>query len=134
MTPVLAAPIMERPKPPISLSQAEAVIWRSITEVMPPDWFGAECQPLLAQLCRHIYVAEQILPEMIGDKSVDPSLRLKMIKSQRDESKLINSLYIRLHLTPRSLLTGREARTKRQKVAHLKAQPKRPWDQDEEAA
>jgi hypothetical protein len=133
-TPMPAAPLMERPKPPAYFTEPEAVIWNSITEVMPPDWFGPEIQPLLARLCRHIYIAEQLLPEMIRTEKVDKGLRLKMIKSQRDETKLINSIYIRLHLTPRSLMTGQDARSKRRKAEHLKAQPKRPWDDDNEEA
>lgn len=46
--------------PPPELNQAESVIWRTIVERLPADWFTAENTPLLKELCRHIGHADAL--------------------------------------------------------------------------
>ena len=44
---------IRRPAPPADLTEAEATLWRTITETKPSDWFRPDTFELLAAYCRH---------------------------------------------------------------------------------
>ena len=56
--------VIERPAPPPDLNRDQADEWTTFVNRMPADWFGAECHPLLASLCRHVCYSRQIAGEL----------------------------------------------------------------------
>jgi hypothetical protein len=98
----------ERPKPPAGLTAEQANLWRQFVGRMPSDWFGPESFPLLAQVCRHVTIAEVIGAALaeIDPKSVDDDgafRRLERLRNMHDkEGRAISSLMTKLRITPHS--------------------------------
>ena len=101
----MAMPIVERierAQPPHYLSDEQANVWHGIVQGHPPDWFDAGGLPLLAQLCRHIVIANRIA-EIIERADGEHEIFM-LLKEQRLESVTIAKLSMNLRLTPQSLL------------------------------
>lgn len=71
-------PIVDhRPPVPEDMPEAQAIIWRGITNRLPHDWFRREHLELLRAYCQHAAIAQTLarqieqfklewLPEMLG--------------------------------------------------------------------
>jgi hypothetical protein len=49
-----------RPPAPDDLSRLEKEVWKSVTDGLPPRWFGRELWPLLRVYCTHSVIASQL--------------------------------------------------------------------------
>lgn len=38
----------------MTLTAKQAAVWKRTVDAMPPEWFGGESLPLLAEYCRHV--------------------------------------------------------------------------------
>lgn len=62
-----AGPIIpgaERMDPPSELRPVEQKIWRRITGRLPAEWFTADNEPMLKELCRHVAFSDELALEM----------------------------------------------------------------------
>lgn len=105
-----AGPGMEKPEPPEDFSDDEKVVWHSITEDCPPDWFTAGCTHLLAKLCSVMVMSDQLEARWRADDMqwLDKDDRVAynaMINS-------IGQLTTKLRLSPQSRYNRIEAGTR----------------------
>lgn len=117
-----------RPRPPKSLSVAEAVIWRQVANTKPAEWFTPDTYPLLLQYCRHAVTADQIAEELklleLTHGSQARSSEARELWRDRDrESKAITNLARQLRISQQSLLTPGAAGTASRKAAG----ERKPW-------
>jgi hypothetical protein len=117
----------ERSSPPPCLSPAEAEQWMVYTGALPSDWFPAEVQPLLIELCQAIPLSQRCADELRGIKSLegDESLRKfgELLRLKLGLSALIMQLSTKMRLTVQSRLTSRRASALAETARHPK-----PWD------
>jgi len=107
----VAAPLKAIPRPdaPYDLLDDEQICeWRGIVDALPADWFGRGSWPLLTQYvrctirCRRL--AQLIHREEHGsEKAVDLDEYLKLLAAEREESRVLASLALKLRLAPVSL-------------------------------
>jgi hypothetical protein len=120
----------KRPKPPATLSEAEADLWRDVVATMPADWVRKAQFPLLIAYCRHAtradVLAAQIaafkpewLPEPGGLERFD-----KLHAMAERETRAMNAAARALRLTNQSQIAPRGAG---RAVARESGGPK-PWD------
>jgi hypothetical protein len=62
--------IPQRPEPPDYLSAAQKKQWNLYVERMPVDWFTAEVQPLLVNLCRAVCLSDYFAARL-GEVTTD---------------------------------------------------------------
>jgi hypothetical protein len=65
--------------------------------------------PLLAQLCRHVVMADRVA--VLIEHTEDTAALLTLLGTQRMESEAIRKLALTLRLTPQSLVTKRGNKT-----------------------
>jgi hypothetical protein len=96
--------------PPVELSAEERAIWTEIVDSMPPSWFDGANSGLLRELCTHLALSRQIAGELATlrrTKLTAPTAKgakqraafAELLAQQREESKLISSLSVKLRLT-----------------------------------
>jgi hypothetical protein len=61
---VVPEAIPQRPEPPDHLSSAQKKQWNLYVERMPVDWFTAEVQPLLVNLCRAVCLSDYFMARL----------------------------------------------------------------------
>jgi len=114
-----------KPGAPEDMSDAEAVVWRSIVDAMPLRYFGRETWPNLRSLCRHT-VASDLLWERYIDALTNkkkPEIIDALSRAHNRESAAVRRLSADLRLAKS---------TRSQPVVHERAKQnqviKRPWD------
>jgi hypothetical protein len=125
LTVIARGPGMPRPTPPDEFGEPERAVWHRIVDACPPDWFGAECLPLLERLRMLLCMAEQLEGKLRSE-----GYRFKDKEDARayiDFNKAIANITTKLRLTPQSRFNRFEASTrmKNRTTAY------RPWDTDE---
>jgi hypothetical protein len=122
-----------RPPPPEGMTEAQARMWREVTESEPAGWFdSAARQHLLRLYVEHmtfradlqVFIdrspAEKVCDEISG-KSLET-----MLRARERETKQIISLATRLRLTNQSRYTPGAAGTAERNDPH----GPRPWEDD----
>jgi hypothetical protein len=108
------------PEPPADLTTREAELWRRIVSSVPPGWIDGGCQHLLVDLCQH-WVARDAVKlgyEQTGE--------LELLRSWREQSRLITNLSTRLRLTPQSRFDRQRAGT----LTRGSGQGQKAWELD----
>lgn len=116
-----ATPI-ERPAPPADITNEQKIIWVTIVNRMPADWFPPETHGTLIQLCRHRVRARrlaQLVEDMEGNEDFDVKAYRDLIRSEGENTRIIESCETKLRLTPQS--TYDKSKKKGSSV-------KRPWE------
>ncbi len=146
---VVPEALPQRPEPPDCLTPAESRQWVAYVERMPIDWFTAEVQPVLVNLCRAVCLSDYFaarLQEVLGvldglegrlrlehpgisDEDVETAVailhgrKVDYARSQLEQSKQVGSLSTKLRLTPQSRYQPNTA------AARTRDEPrKRPWE------
>lgn len=89
----------ERPKPPASLTDEQKFEWLRITNELPADHFSVGQLRLLEQYACHIVTARhlrQLIENHTDSDEIDVRAYTRLLKEQRDESRTLASLAIRL--------------------------------------
>lgn len=101
---------VERQRPPHDLTDEEVVVWVSVTESQPADWFSPSTVPLLAQYCRHAIHARRVA-ELIERATSDPDLAVsdydRLLKMQERESRAIASMATKMRISQQSVTNHR---------------------------
>jgi hypothetical protein len=146
---VVPEAIPQRPEPPDYLSVAQKTQWNLYVERMPVDWFTAEVQPLLVNLCRAVCLSDYFMARLtevttdlvgletrlrqenpgISDKELRLSLEFRQgqlaeyTRLHLEQAKQVKSLSTALRLTPQSRYQPNTASARARDV------PKRkPWE------
>lgn len=93
---------VERPQPPIDLSDEQAAEWVLVVNRLPADWFPDETHGLLAQYCRHIVAARRISALIArAEEAEEFDVREYdiLLKMQEREGRAMSSLATRMRLT-----------------------------------
>jgi hypothetical protein len=103
--PVALVPV-PKPEPPEELTPEEAVEWRRYVGRMPAEWFTAEVQPILVELCRHRCMSRKRAETLaavgpLNDKNVIREFE-RLSKMHTEQSKMVMHLSTKLRLTPQS--------------------------------
>jgi hypothetical protein len=109
-----------RPPPPDDLDPAEQAHWLAITGALPWDWFNSGSAPLLKQLCRHIFNADELAQDIarlrgelaVAEPKARPHALRELLRAQRAagfESDRIVSLSTKLKLTQKSRYARNDA-------------------------
>jgi len=126
-------PVGTRPKPPTSLSPAQAARWNTIVASEPASFFKtAAAQALLADYCRHATTAAILAKEIDGfdpawirlDEGLSRYSQLLILRER--EVRAAASLLVKLRLTNQSRYTPQAAGTAGRKTTSFK----KPWDYD----
>jgi hypothetical protein len=116
----------EHPAAPAFLQPDEAEQWDVYVRAMPPDWFPAETQPLLAELCQSITYSHRVAAELhaIGSLSRDESFQkfMELLRAKIQVSALIMQLSTKMRLTNQSRLRSEKA------SALAENRFPKPWD------
>jgi hypothetical protein len=126
----------ERIDPPPGLTEEQAAEWRQIVSRFPPDHFGGENVPLLAELVRHTSFSRQLAEQLARMRNISLTLTTPRGAKQRSlfrqllsmhvaESKAIMALSVKLRLANSSyrLDSSRDERASR-----MVPNGPRPWD------
>jgi hypothetical protein len=115
--------VIERQRPPHDLTDEETVVWASVVETEPADWFSPSTVPLLAQYCRHVVHARRI-GELIERATSDPDLDVKdydrLLKMQERESRAIASLATKMRVAQQS--------TRNDRLNKKTGPARKPWE------
>ena len=122
-----------RPPPPEGLTDAQARLWRGITESEPASLFEGEArQHMLRLYCEHACFRAEVqglIDRTPIERMVDPDAAPAfeaMLKARDRETKALVSLATRLRLTNQARYTAQAAGTAGR---HHVSGP-RPWDTD----
>jgi hypothetical protein len=125
-----------RIEPPVDLSPEEATTWRAIVQAMAPGWFDSGNAPVLAELVRHIELSKQLAKELRTMRATTltaPTAKgakqraafAELVAQQREESKTIASLSVKLRLTNSS---HRRDEKYDDRLKHVQSSAPRPWE------
>jgi hypothetical protein len=108
-----------RPSPPAQLDARERAIWTKITARLPAEWFTAESQPMLKELCRHIRSADDLSADLALARTAVDAIRKTpepsaesltaatqeyraVLRAHGYQSERIGNLATKLRLTPQA--------------------------------
>jgi hypothetical protein len=131
----------KRPSPPAQLDTRERRIWSAITARLPTDWFMAESEPMLKELCRHIRIADDLWVDLARARAAIDELRKMpeppaellaaatqeyraVLRAHGYQSERIGNLATKLRLSPQSRYAPSTAKREAAKVIDGPA----PWD------
>ena len=122
-----------RPPPPEGMTDAQAALWRAITETEPQDWFAtAARQSLLRLYCEHACFRadlQGLLDRVPIERILDPDTEAgveRMLRARDRETKQLVSLATRLRLTNQSRYTPGAAAS----AGRNQATGPKPWEDD----
>lgn len=81
------------------------LVWNSIVNRMPADWFGAETHPLLVQYCRHAVASRRVaalITAMESGDELDVATYQKLLLMQANESRTMANLAVKMRLAQQS--------------------------------
>lgn len=113
---------IERPRPPLDLTEEQARIWKSIVESEPADWFTPATLQMLSQLSIHISRARRLarlLNDMEGAVEVDVKEYRDLLRSEEEQSRAIASLATKMRLSQQATYDRKKAKG---------AGGRRPWE------
>lgn len=122
----------QRYEPPTSLTKPQAVVWRAIASTKSADWFTKDSHPMLAQLCRHVVLSDELAKQIdamsipVGDKDALNEYAT-LLRLQQTQSTMIVKLGTAMRLTQQSRATKDQAKTVTENAAD--ASSGRPWAQ-----
>jgi hypothetical protein len=122
-----------RPSPPAQLDARERAIWIKITARLPVEWFTAETQPMLVELCRHIRIADDLSADRVVARAAIDEIRKQsqpdtealvaamqeyraVLRAHGYQSERISSLATKLRLTPQARYAPSTAKREAGKV------------------
>jgi hypothetical protein len=107
-----------RPSPPAQLDARERAIWTKITARLPADWFTAETQPMLTELCRHIRNADDLTADLaVARAAIDEIQKQPEPDSEAlEEAKKVARHSTKLRLTPQARYAPSTAKREAAKV------------------
>jgi hypothetical protein len=123
---IARGPGMQRPTPPEEFGEPERAIWQRIVDACPPDFFGAECLPLLARLAMLIVMSEELEAKLRAEKY---RLDKDDTRAYLDTLKQVANITTKLRLTPQSRYNRFEASTRMKN----RTTAQRPWETNEPA-
>ena len=114
-----------RPKPPVDLTDEQAIEWRAVADRMPADWFPRETHPLLIQYCRHIVSSRHVagmIDNFLQDENEPKSIESynKLLIMQEREGRALSSLATRMRVS-------QHAQYNYKKQAEIETE-KPPWE------
>jgi hypothetical protein len=130
-----------RPSPPAQLDARERAIWTKITARLPAEWFTAESQPMLKELCRHIQSADDLAVDLaLARAAIDKIRKMPappaesltaatqeyraVLRAHGYQSERIGNLATKLRLTPQA----RYAPSSAQREAAKVLEGPEPWN------
>ena len=127
-------PIGQRPPPdpPSDLTPEQKALWHEITARMPPDWFDAPSQPLLAAYVRHVCRARHLaraLDDAPHDALHDDAKLAhfdKLSRAAERETRAALTLARSLRLTQQSRYDPRAAH---RAAGRAPASAVKPWEE-----
>jgi len=102
---------VDRPEPSIELTPEQRLVWITVVNSLPAEWFEDYSTQTLTQYCRHVVEARRIagLIEKLLDDSGETldiveftTAYDKLLKLQERESRIILSLMTKMRLTQQS--------------------------------
>ena len=118
MVPENPTEIIQRPDPPLDLTDEQSDEWRAVVNTMPADHFMRGNYPLLSQLCRHIVSSRriaQLIEQVAKEKVLDRKELSALLQLQAAESAAIMRLSRSMRLTQQSIMGQRRPSTLRDK-------------------
>ena len=124
-----ALEVVQRPRPPGELTQAQAEVWVSVVESRAADWFGPETHGLLVAYCVHLIEARKLdallnecdLTWLRKARSEDLAWREKLVREREMHTRASASLAKSMRLTQSSQIRA-DAKANRPRG------PQRPWE------
>jgi hypothetical protein len=122
-----------RPSPPAQLDARERAIWTKITARLPAEWFTAESQPMLKELCRHLRSADDLaadlalaraaidkirkMPEPSSEALTEATQEYRaVLRAHGYQTERIGNLSTKLRLTPQARYAPSTAKRQAGKV------------------
>lgn len=131
---LLAGPVViNRPEPPYTLTDAEADVWRMITNAMPADHFSPSHFPLLVQLCRHVVSSDRVkllIEQFCKKKQIDCSRLQTLLSMQTSETSAIVRLMRSLRLSPQAIYRAESPKLRPITQGELAPWHRNPWDRE----
>jgi hypothetical protein len=117
--PIIPGAAERRPSPPAQLDARERAIWTKITARLTAEWFTAESQPMLKELCRHLRIADDLAVDLTQARAAIDELRRMpepsaeslatatqeyraVLRAHGYQSERIGNLATKLRLTPQA--------------------------------
>ena len=100
-----------RIEPPPTLTESQAALWRAVTATKPPEWFKADCAPVLEAYVQAVENYRRTAAALDQADSCDIQTYKILTKLSIDQSQLIATLATKLRLTPQSRYTEKAAAT-----------------------
>ena len=117
--------VISRVEPPMGLSAAQTDLWRSVTSVMPADWWNASNVALLAEYVRAVemvdILAGRIATAMESEATVGDIKELMKLRDM--ESRRVMSLATKMRLSQQSSYTDKSADTAKRGAGPAR----KPW-------
>ena len=109
-----------RPDVPFELRQeAEAEVWRSVVNALPPDWFTSANQYLLIRFCKQVIMArwiDELLHDELAKKRQNRQLIAKFARLQMTSTVNIARLSTKMRLAQQSVYLPKTAARGQEKV------------------
>lgn len=116
--------VISRVEPPASLSAAQTDIWRSVTSVMPADWWNASNVALLTEYVRAVETVDILAGRISVAMSGGDVGEIKELLKMRDmESRRMTSLATKMRLSQQSSYTDKSADTAKRNAGGAR----KPW-------
>ena len=116
----------QKPEPPEELTLEEAEEWKRYVGRMPADWFTAEVQPVLVELCRHRCLSRKAAEALhqVGPLRSKASVEafVQLSRAHTEQSKMVVTLSTKLRLTPQSRYATKPA------YNAVKSSIRKPWE------
>jgi hypothetical protein len=123
-----------RPSPPAQLDARERAIWTKITTRLTAEWFTAETQPMLTELCRHIRIADDLSTDRVLARAAIDEIRKTpepdaealaaatqeyraVLRAHGYQTERIGNLATKLRLTPQARYAPSSAKREAGKVS-----------------
>lgn len=107
--------VIERPAPPDTLTEEQAIEWHKVVNALPAKWFSRETWPMLEQYCRHTIraraVAKRIDDMDAGRVPMDKKEYNFLLKDEHQQSRTLSSLATKMRLSQQSSYDSTKKRT-----------------------
>ena len=113
--------VLTRLAPPTDLTHAQAVLWQTVVDSKPVEWFGEDSAPLLKEYVRAAAMCDvlemQVQAAIAGSEGPETTGMIRSYLDMRDkEAKRVLSVATKLRLTQQSRYTPQAAATANKKV------------------
>ena len=125
-----------RPPPPVDLTEAQAALWRDITQTEPASLFDSAARRHLLRLyCEHATFRadlQRLIDRVPIERILDPDTEAgveRMLRTRDRETKQLVSLATRLRLTNQARYTASAAATEARNMPN----GRKPWEAQDPA-